>query len=272
MQNISKLLLFVTPIFYGCSLQTVEQHNETLNALNEIRAGLESQLSNIEQTAIAQQTEIQQLDEKMQTLSSSVNNIQASQKQALNLAKNNQPQEKIVYVEKEIPMTSPANEDKLVLGEKEWIWLDIAQRNYRARVDTGATTSSINATEIQEFERDGKTWVRFTLADQETPDDTQTVETPVKRWVRIRQSSVKGTTRRPVIELRIQLGPLQDKTQFTLTDRSHMDYPVLLGRSFFKDIALVDVGRDYIYPKKDIPETSKASSAKNESPDDDNKK
>lgn len=34
------------------------------------------------------------------------------------------------------------------------------------------------------------------------------------------------------------------KAQFTLADRSQMDYPVLLGREFFKDIALVDVGKN----------------------------
>lgn len=28
-----------------------------------------------------------------------------------------------------------------------------------------------------------------------------------------------------------------------------MDYPVLLGREFFKDIALVDVGKKYIQGK-----------------------
>ncbi|WP_264769115.1 RimK/LysX family protein [Klebsiella pneumoniae] len=38
----------------------------------------------------------------------------------------------------------------------------------------------------------------------------------------------------------IQIGDLKEQTEFTLTDRTHLTYPLLLGRSFFKDVAVVD--------------------------------
>ncbi|MEE3208742.1 MAG: RimK/LysX family protein, partial [Pseudomonadota bacterium] len=38
-------------------------------------------------------------------------------------------------------------------------------------------------------------------------------------------------------------------TEFTLADRSRMSYPVLLGRSFLKDVAVVDVGQEFIHPR-----------------------
>lgn len=72
------------------------------------------------------------------------------------------------------------------------------------------------------------------------------VEAPVVRWVKIRQASASGPNRRPVIEAWVKLGQLHEKAQFTLADRTQMTYPVLLGREFFKDIALVDVGKKFV--------------------------
>ena len=102
--------------------------------------------------------------------------------------------------------------------------------------------------DLQVFERDGKEWVRFNLDHISDGNDknTEIVEAPVVRWVKIRQSTTEQAERRPVIEAWVNLGQLHEKTQFTLADRSHMTYPVLLGRDFFKDIALVDVGKKYV--------------------------
>jgi hypothetical protein len=47
----------------------------------------------------------------------------------------------------------------------------------------------------------------------------------------------------------IQIGDLKEKTEFTLADRTHLTYPLLLGRSFFKDVAVVDVSRKFVQPK-----------------------
>jgi hypothetical protein len=116
---------------------------------------------------------------------------------------------------------------KLLVGEAEWIWVDAANDAFQARVDTGATTSSISAQEITIFERNGKNWVRFFLSHQEMDD----------------------LDRRPVVRLTVRIGDMTEKAEFTLKDRSDMTFPVLLGREFLKDIAVVDVAREYIQPK-----------------------
>jgi hypothetical protein len=137
---------------------------------------------------------------------------------------------------------------KVILGEEEWVWLDSIQSFFKARIDTGATTSSLNAVDIQIFERDGKEWARFNLNHtfEGNGDNSEIVEAPVVRWVKVRQSTAEQAERRPVIEAWVKLGQLHEKAQFTLADRSHMTYPVLLGREFFKDIALVDVGKKFV--------------------------
>ena len=137
---------------------------------------------------------------------------------------------------------------KLLVGEAEWIWVDAANDAFQARVDTGATTSSISAQEITIFERNGKNWVRFFLSHQEMDDKIQ-IEAPLVRHVRVRQASADDLDRRPVVRLTVRIGDMTEKAEFTLKDRSDMTFPVLLGREFLKDIAVVDVAREYIQPK-----------------------
>lgn len=152
------------------------------------------------------------------------------------------------------PPPSPASkslDNKLLVGEVEWLWLEAVNRVYEARVDTGATTSSISAREITPFEKDGKPWVRFQLS----PDDSNTsyeIEAPLVRYARIRQSSTEETDRRAVARLTVRMGNLTEVAEFTLTDRSQMSYPILLGREFLRDIAVVDVSRKNVQPKPEI--------------------
>lgn len=156
------------------------------------------------------------------------------------------------------PASIPDNETrdgKLIVGETEDVWLDAVNDSFPARIDTGATTSSLSAQDITVFERDGKPWVSFNLA-HEGVDEKLPVETPLVRYVRIRQASAEDTERRPVVELTMRLGRLSEKTEFTLTDRSQMTYPVLLGREFLKDIAVVDIARQNVQGRPKRPASS----------------
>lgn len=139
--------------------------------------------------------------------------------------------------------------DKTVLGQAEWLYINKAKKSFRARVDTGAATSSINAVNIQHFERDGKNWVRFNIAHDKDAE-ANFIEARIDRYVKILQSSEPGEKdRRPVIKLNVRMGGITQQSEFTLTDRQHMDYAVLIGRSFIQDVMIVDVSQDYIHPK-----------------------
>lgn len=133
---------------------------------------------------------------------------------------------------------------KLILGMAEWVTFPNIAESYRARVDTGAKTSSINAIDIHVFERNDASWVSFKIASKASVSKLITL--PVERWVKIRQSNTDQPQRRPVVECWIKVGERYDNVEFTLADRKHLKYPILLGRRYFSDMAVVDVSRQYI--------------------------
>ncbi|ODC03386.1 hypothetical protein BFW38_07315 [Terasakiispira papahanaumokuakeensis] len=169
--------------------------------------------------------------------------------------------------------TDDMPQGKLLLGRAEWIALPQQSVVLRARIDSGANTASLHAIDITTFERDGDTWIQFDLplpndadeeavarGDEATSDDaedddksprqTVKIEAPLDHYIRIRQAS--GVEKRPVVKLPIQLGTLSQNVAFTLTDRGDMTYPVLLGRRFMLDLALIDVSQEYIQPRPQI--------------------
>ncbi|WP_187775646.1 ATP-dependent zinc protease family protein [Luteimonas suaedae] len=127
-----------------------------------------------------------------------------------------------------------------------WVeWVEIGQRLIRlkAKLDTGATTSSLTADDIEIFRRSGKRHVRFTILD-EGRDIEETIEARLVRHVRIRKHD--GTTqRRPVVRLGMCLGDIYREHEFTLVDRSSFVYPVLVGRNYMRGHVLVDSGETF---------------------------
>ncbi|TVP53740.1 MAG: ATP-dependent zinc protease [Halomonadaceae bacterium] len=147
--------------------------------------------------------------------------------------------------------SDPASEgrnstDKQIIGELEFIRLMPPDGAYKARIDTGATTSSLDARDIEKFERDGENWVRFTVPAPEGKDGEIEMEEPVARFARIIQSSAEGDERRPVIKLQFELGETKRMAEFTLSDRSHLNYPVLVGRNILRDLLVVDVSKKHM--------------------------
>ena len=137
---------------------------------------------------------------------------------------------------------------KDIIGAIEWLYMDPPGRHFRARVDSGADTSSLSASDLVEFERDGDDWVRF-MFEHESAEDFVEFELPIKRTVLVRQVASADPERRFVIELDIRLGDQLQTTEFTLTDRGRMTYPVLLGRAFLMDLYVIDVSRSYTHER-----------------------
>lgn len=138
-----------------------------------------------------------------------------------------------------------ATDKKLVIGAREKVWLADLNLALPARIDTGAQTASLDARNIHLFERDGTRWVRFDIAHPLT-EALIPMEQKLVRITRVVQSSNDKGERRPVIKLPIAIGPTRQTAEFTLSDRAHLDYQVLVGRNILKDVMLVDVSQSNI--------------------------
>ncbi len=134
--------------------------------------------------------------------------------------------------------------EKLVVGRAENVRLTPPGHVFPARIDTGATTSSLGARELETFEREGDPWVRFKIKDQEE-DEFYEIEKKVVRHAKILQASSPEPERRAVIELQFQIGSIKIVEEFTLEERGHLSHNVLIGRNILQDLIVVDVARKF---------------------------
>ncbi len=232
----------------GCVSTTTEQyHQESLAAIKSVETNLSRQVDRLELKISNQSEYIESLEYEIDQLNEQVEHF--GTKTLSHLRQDESRADETPDASPEPIASIPSNE--VVLGAIERVTIDAIQQTFDARVDTGAATSSLDASDIEEFERNSKTWVRFHLTDIDNKEAEQNwIEAPVVRFVRIRQASSSEVERRPVIELWVKVGKIHEKAQFTLADRSQMSHPVLLGREFIRDIAVVDVSQKYIHTEK----------------------
>ena len=133
-----------------------------------------------------------------------------------------------------------------VIGWREWIsFPQLGVGPIKAKLDTGARSSSLHAFDLVTFERDGKTYIRFQVHPiQRSGEDAVEVEAEVLEYRRVRSSSGQSA-RRPVIVTAVEVLGKSWPIELTLANRDQMGFRVLLGREAFRRRLLVDAGRSY---------------------------
>lgn len=143
--------------------------------------------------------------------------------------------------------TGDIKDKRKILGGLEYIYLDPPGIILSARIDTGAQTSSLNALDMVEFERDGKPYVKFNIVDPNTGEKIELTRR-IRGHTKIKKHMTESQ-RRPIVSLRVKLGELDEHISFTLIDRSKFQQQALIGRNFLRDLAVVDVSKEYTVPK-----------------------
>ncbi|HBU96772.1 ATP-dependent zinc protease family protein [Thalassospira lucentensis] len=132
-----------------------------------------------------------------------------------------------------------------VLGWREWIGLpDLGVPWIKAKVDTGARTSSLHALYPKLVTQDGKDFVRFVLPHYRG-DGHGRIEciAPLVELREIRSSN-GNAEERFIIATHIAVGHHRLKVEISLANRSIMGFPMLLGRTAMK------AGRFLVLPSK----------------------
>ena len=138
-------------------------------------------------------------------------------------------------------------DDEQVFGWVEKATLQPWDIEVKAKLDSGALTSSLDARDIEMFEQDDEEWVRFRLKleDQESGEVfSDQIERPLYREQTVRGAG--GRDERPVVLLELCMGDTIYEEQFSLRDREEMIYPLLLGRRTISHLGLLDVRNTFL--------------------------
>ena len=141
---------------------------------------------------------------------------------------------------------------KIVLGWVENMRLLPQRMLMKGKLDPGARSSAIHAEDIEEFEKDGRRMVRFTILRQHDDADSERIvlERPLVREVNIKLRNTEGSSDRDerlAVRLEFCLAGERYNTLFTLTNRDNFNYPVLLGRQFLRNKILVDSSQSFTH-------------------------
>ena len=137
-----------------------------------------------------------------------------------------------------LPSGPLAAETKDIFGWVERVTITEMRRGVKAKLDTGADTSSMHAENIERFRRDDEQIVGFDIVDPDTGELTR-LERPLARYVRIREHD-GSFQRRPVVWMWLCLGTHLRRVEVNLVDRSQFNYQMLLGRAALSGHAIID--------------------------------
>ena len=138
-----------------------------------------------------------------------------------------------------------------VVGWREWVSLpDLCVPAIKAKIDTGARSSSLHAFNVEPFRRRGALWLRFQVhPEQRKSKPTIDTEAPVLEHRSVRSSNGQ-LTKRPVIVTPIELHGQTWDIELTLANRDEMGFRMLLGRQALRGRLLVDPARSYLAGKR----------------------
>lgn len=125
-----------------------------------------------------------------------------------------------------------AEKERMIAGWREWVALpELGLNRIKAKVDTGARTSTLHAFDIREYQLDGKRRVLFGMHPVQQNNDIVVycdAEVVDQRWV---MDSGGHREERLVIRTPLRIGNSEWPIEITLTGRDNMRFRMLIGRT-----------------------------------------
>lgn len=145
-----------------------------------------------------------------------------------------------------VNMSCEAGVEKQVIGWREWVeFPELQLGKVKAKIDTGARSSSIHAFDIEPITKNGDPWVRFSIHPLQHSDEQVVVcEAPIKDFRSITDSGGHKSMRY-IIETPFKIGEETFLAELSLFNRSNMLFRLLVGRTALKGRYLVDPARSY---------------------------
>ena len=129
-----------------------------------------------------------------------------------------------------------------IIGEVEPIYFLPMKSPFYARIDTGATISSLDSKDVEFFERDGEKWVAFKLVNRKSGEE-HVFEKKIESSYRVRR--IGDDEYRKAVKMDIKMGGEVFSALFTIADRSTFDYQGLIGRNILTGRFIIDTSTSY---------------------------
>lgn len=144
---------------------------------------------------------------------------------------------------------SPSGKPLRILGRSDRVDLPgLGIENIHAKIDTGAYTCSLHCSSAEVING----VLQFVLLDEEHPEFTGRTFSFKKYDRRLIKNSFGEEEMRFVIKTRLKIFDRVIRTEFSLSNRGNLKFPVLLGRKILRNRFIIDV------TKKDLSFLSKA--------------
>lgn len=142
-------------------------------------------------------------------------------------------------------MADPIGTRLVTLGWRERLALpQLGIDVLKAKLDTGARSSSLHVDTLEAFQRDGATWLRFSVHPGRRQLLAVHCEAPALDRRMVTDTGGRRTDRW-FIRSEVQLAGVRFSIDINLTDRRHMLFPMLLGRSALAGRFIVDPSLSY---------------------------
>jgi hypothetical protein len=139
--------------------------------------------------------------------------------------------------------------DVITLGWRERLALpELGIPLLKAKLDTGARSSSLHVDALESFEREGETWLRFAVNVGGRHRVGVSCETPALDRRAVTDTGGRRTLRW-FIRTDVMVAGQRFAVDINLTDRRHMLFPMLLGRTALLGRFAVDPALSYSQPR-----------------------
>ncbi|OUX07921.1 MAG: hypothetical protein CBE00_03335 [Planctomycetaceae bacterium TMED240] len=146
----------------------------------------------------------------------------------------------------ETEQNSNTDSPLMIIGWREWLSLpDLGVPRIKAKIDTGARSSSLHAYDIEQFQQEGCSLVRFKVHPIQRREQMEVCCVAEVHDIRSVRSSSGEATDRIVIQTTASWLGQEWTIDLTLADRSQMGFRMLVGREAMRGRMLVDPGRSY---------------------------
>ncbi|TWT66194.1 ATP-dependent zinc protease family protein [Allorhodopirellula solitaria] len=143
--------------------------------------------------------------------------------------------------------TVPSDDPMFIIGWREWVGLpELGVAHVKAKIDTGARSSSIHAFDVETYVEDDVERVRFSIHPVQNRDDIfVNADVPILERRHVRSSNGEVSER---IVIRTPLAILQRQVlvDLTLANRDAMGFRMLVGREAIRRRFLVDPAASFL--------------------------